>query len=1322
MTKRAVFAYNNLDDTADLNVHFRTLIGRGVVSGGEILPVAGTSNVTVNPFYATSYDGMVVWDTVYEPLNCVPGIVNVIVLRAVYNSPAAPTLQFEVMTTANYNSDPQKNNLIVFGEVDMTGASTTALAQISYAKKDITDKLAHNKNLGVYANLAALTAAWSNAVPVKQQPNDYALVIDGINGHPAYYYWTGTAFSDFGNYEVLKSDYTAHTAGVIGSGLTVHVTADEKAGLAGTFGIPSATNRFVTEGDLTRVLTSDQKAAIDNALAGGPLSSTNPVIGDGLPVVITKLVNYTIQVEQDFINITRGDQGSGAPFFGAPVFTGKLGLDTLNGNKSSARQYFKVEDARFNGYMDEDGPLYIVDILDPTGASAFNPATSSDVGPIGYWDPAASTAALRVKFNRTIAAGKTIYLRYNAKGKISQLAPSGAYAPPSTGFRAGIEAYQEIHTQVVTAQTVVEAHVTNLMLADGSSIAPSLSFINNQDTGFYYSSSIGQGSAQSYSAVNVAIDGETTVVFSRKQPTGSGSLDPNELPLVIEQDYNEGLGQLTYKIFTYNDQTANTAMGIEFGEATYNSAFTRYLRIGRGETNPDFGTTFFRRVFMADGVQFLSDAGTEVAPGISFKANRDTGFYYLGTAVEQDRSFYNAMGLSLNGKTAFAFATNTISNPLNAGLRGTLVFEQAVTDADTVEFRQLIDAGTSSAINGFSHVFGSSNYSNDSIVWFSIDSSNTKVHRNLWVADSLKIGGSDEDNQNLKIDTTANSFNISLDNAGILAYSGSTLSITGGLSVSAGATIANGLLVSSGRVRVASGSEGAPSLAFNGTTTGLYYAGTFSTTGIKTRAAMGVAVEGVSTLLIGRNEANPGGLAPNEVPLLIEQMIDGSTVETRIAQIDRVTGGAGGIGSTAISMGFGDYTDDYRAWFTLTNSFNATDAFNIAVQTRFEKPVRFLETARVDGLLRTSQTYSDTPTLATGVGYSFGSLLTTGLFGEQSANIGLALAGNTVLRAAGSLLTVSMNTNFQGTADFYQPVVFHNTVDIDLSLTDLNDITWLTGTTLQSFMQELGLDIALPGVGDPANGANIREVLNAMDETQADRVSFINFAKQNLDPFTGLINPRSELIIAANQGGLISARQYDGYHRDGGVGSGGEENMYTRPATSIPVRTVNWHSTVDTPADFTTRTVSNIVPLCFKYGVPAQGTVIHVHQTWGGDPTDASPDGLRIWCKLFEPSPGVFVSPSNYGTFEIQVEGGVCGVNANPITLYLPYADASTAPGYPIAYQELIIPHAAGMTRTIKLINRAVVVGAYTRTFWQPIIWKRAAADYQTFTQTAWPG
>lgn len=983
MTLRAVFAYNNLDDTADLNAHFKALVKRGVISGGQILPVAATSNVTVNPFYAASADGMIIFGDTASTVSCVPGQVNFVVLRAVYNSPAAPTLSFECMSQSNYNADPQKNYLILFGTVDLTLSTSVSLSAISYATRDRIDQVGHSRFLGSYSSIQERDTIWPSTVPTAQQPNDFVIVINAVSGQPSFYYWSGTIWAPFGNYEQLSSAFEAHTAGVVGDGASVHVTANEKAAMVGTGGIPGATNRFVTEGDVTRVLDVDQMAAINGALAGGPLSATNPLIGDGIPVAVTRLVAYTPSVAQDFVNVARGSNGVGLPAFMSPVYVGKLGIDTIS-STSSARRCFKIEDAFFNGYSDNEGPLYVVDIQDASGGSSYNPASdSANVSSIGYWDPSNPASALRIKFNRVLAAGRTIYIKFNARGSISTLAPGGAYLPATTGFSAGRDAYQDVFVSVVNLQTVQTSNIHQLYLDSGSTETPSLAFSADHGTGLFYAGTFADSHVSTYSAMGISVNSETVALFSRNVSASSLDLPPLESPLVFEQSFDDtAVGYRIYQICGRHTD----ASGIDIGWSDYNSGFTSSVNVNRTT-----GVTFFAKTTY--NAQLVTSAGTELAPGLGI-GNTRSGFYYLGTYVSDQTSFNNFIGLSMNGHAAFGFATNTPSNSITTGLQGALVFEQSVVGTQ-ITYRRTINAKNSDP-SALSHSFGVSTYASDYKEWASISdagiSTSTVTATEFGFANGVAFRQSGAGwSIGASIGTTVNGITINSDTT-----------VTGSVT-------ASGVLVDSG-------TELAPSIAFSARpNTGFYYAGTVGALGTtQIKYAVGVSIDGMSVLLIGR-ASNGTHLSSNEAPLMIEQdLVSSSSSTVKFIGFNRTSTDPR---TDALQFGFGDYNADFIPVFEVLPNGAAPQPFHVMAKSLFDSDMlvsgKIMSTSSVTATSVRSNTFVATADSdATAPAFLVGA--NDGLYGSNSL-VGIALNGAAFLTcqttAGGTLSIVSNHFN-----------------------------------------------------------------------------------------------------------------------------------------------------------------------------------------------------------------------------------------------------------------------------------------------------------------------
>lgn len=743
MAYTATFKYNNLDATSDLNLHTRVLVNKGVVSGFTVSPVAGTANVTVAPGYIVSADGMIVRSSAVETATCTAGIKNNIVFRAVYNAPADPTLQLQVLSESNYNSDPQKENLVRIAVVDLTSATQASSSNIDYSFTDYVNTQGRSSFLGVYDNSAALSSAYPSAAPVKQRKGDYALVLSDAQSKPAFYIWVAGSWITFGNYEELLLAYNLHASGVTGNGLASHLTPAEKAALVGTSGTPSASNRFVTESDTIRLTTVDQKAALDNAISGtNPISAANPLVGDGIPVAVPMTVGVTLSSASNIVAITYGDTGGGAPFFGAQVYTGKLGLDANHDNRSTARNWFKIMDSFMSGYVDSDGPLYITDVLDNTGASSFNPSADASVSQSGYWAPASSGTSLRVKFNRTLAAGRTIYITFYAAGTLSKLAPQNAYRPPATAIPSSADAYKEVDTLVArTIQTTSMIDVASVYVSPGSAAAPALRFRDSggllTNTGLYYVGDMIDAGHALYSGVGVSCYNDTVAVFTKAVAGDNANVAALQSPLTFEQVATGSL--ISYRIYPYAHSTSPQVATLVLGTGAAATGFKAALTAGQVDSG-FYGTEFNSDVRLASGKQVRLDTGSAAAPSVVFSGDLATGLYSIGSYGSGNLSFYRGVGLSMNGKTTFVFAADTAAvDGIGAGIDAPLLFEQ-FRSGSTVGYRIGIVQATTGGTAADRISFGTASSTADWTEWGYVHSNGFMTSRSIYGAAGVFFG------------------------------------------------------------------------------------------------------------------------------------------------------------------------------------------------------------------------------------------------------------------------------------------------------------------------------------------------------------------------------------------------------------------------------------------------------------------------------------------------------------------------------------------------------------------------------------------------------
>lgn len=1011
MAFQATFGYNNLEAVSDLNLATKVLVKKGVVTGFDVTPVPGTVNVTVSTGYLVSDDGMIVRSTDAETLACVTGQKNHVVFRAVYNSPQDPTLQLEVLTSASLESDPQRSYLVLLAVVDLTASTQTTASTISYNATDRVSVQGRDTFLGPYDNSAQLFSAYPSTAPVKQREGDFALVKSDAQAKPAFYIWIAGAWITLGNYEDLLLQYNLHVSGVIGGGTSVHVTLNEKAAIGGTLGAPGPSNRFVTETDTTRLTTLAQKAAIDNAITGPmPLSATNPLIADGIPVAVPRVVGVsTATTATDTIRVAYGDTGTTQAYFGFPVYVGKLGLDTTQDNKSTARIWFDLQDSFTSGYVDEDGPLYITDILDGSGSSSWSPASDGSVSDRGYWTPSAPSAAIIIKLNRPLASNKTIYVRFYASGTISGLAPQNAYRPPATAKSNALESYREINTARIMNLLSVTAEASDSFIsAIGSPANPGFQFRmpgsgDTNGSGLYYLGDVVSSNYAFYNSVAVSAANDTLVVFAKATSGNNTNLTGSQAPLVFEQ-IADGT-TLRYRMHVHSRTPAGLP-SIEIGTSAP-AGYTSGLRVGQLSAG-FFGTQFDADVVMSTGKVFHAALGTNVAPAITFGDDATSGLFAVPSFSSGSMSYFNAVGVSTRGRLAFVFASSTAAaDGLVQTSDAPLLFQQ-YENAGAVGYNIAVVRSGANAAAPDAIRFGATSYTSAFVEWGRFSPSGLTVTGNIGFSGDLQVGGI--------LNVAGRDIIFGADSC---VLSGSANSITLSIGSRTPFTYTTGpdkiffqaaVISTTGRVSVASGTEAVPAYTFTSDTgTGLFYAGDVDTTnGASTRKAVGISIEGSTVVLIGRNEINPGTLTSIQSPLLIEQSTasDGTSSELRLAAMDRSADGS------SLVLGVANYVSDFTPYLTIGNN-----------QARFAVPTFFDSTLRAvsgsfTGFVSAASYVHVTASSTAPNAPAFRIGASTGLFGNASLGIvGLSAGGVSVLEsssAGGIHLVLPIDTKVTG--------------------------------------------------------------------------------------------------------------------------------------------------------------------------------------------------------------------------------------------------------------------------------------------------------------------
>lgn len=105
MPLRTLLRFRNPDLTSDLNHRLRDLVSKGVFLGGQVLPVAGTLDVSVPTLGAVGSDGMVtVLEGAAETLTCTAGISQWVLLHAYYVANEQPVAELQVLSELAYDA------------------------------------------------------------------------------------------------------------------------------------------------------------------------------------------------------------------------------------------------------------------------------------------------------------------------------------------------------------------------------------------------------------------------------------------------------------------------------------------------------------------------------------------------------------------------------------------------------------------------------------------------------------------------------------------------------------------------------------------------------------------------------------------------------------------------------------------------------------------------------------------------------------------------------------------------------------------------------------------------------------------------------------------------------------------------------------------------------------------------------------------------------------------------------------------------------------------------------------------------------------------
>ena len=127
MAFKPIFHFRNPDSTFDLNSAYASAISKGIYTGGDIRVSSDNLNITVAPFTAVGFDGLVVKTDASISLTAINGKVNVVALFAKYERNSDPIIQLRVYEEASITSSILADFYVIFGKVDLTGGGYTGI-------------------------------------------------------------------------------------------------------------------------------------------------------------------------------------------------------------------------------------------------------------------------------------------------------------------------------------------------------------------------------------------------------------------------------------------------------------------------------------------------------------------------------------------------------------------------------------------------------------------------------------------------------------------------------------------------------------------------------------------------------------------------------------------------------------------------------------------------------------------------------------------------------------------------------------------------------------------------------------------------------------------------------------------------------------------------------------------------------------------------------------------------------------------------------------------------------------------------------------------
>lgn len=338
MALEAIFEYRNADQTGLLNDRFRTLFGKGIFDGGIVTAVPLSLSIDVSAFSAIGFDGMMVRNTSPQRLVVQSDEENYLVVRAIHKETTDAILQYEVLTKADYDSDGQKDFLILFAVVDLLGGAAEVLPpDIETVLRDTLTPLGRSNFRGTITQVLLLPL-------LNNLPEDWYFIDDGSGtASPELHVWNGTSWIDIsGNTTAVDLNQHRNNNFDDEKHLT-NLQADAASGSADTLSITGITR----SGSIGTVTTT-----VDHEL------------GDGETVVLSG----ADQIEYNGTFNISGATGS--------IFT--ISITGTPATPATGTLFFKVSPSQINRYVVEsDTTLPTQDENDAFVGTSGSPGTAN---------------------------------------------------------------------------------------------------------------------------------------------------------------------------------------------------------------------------------------------------------------------------------------------------------------------------------------------------------------------------------------------------------------------------------------------------------------------------------------------------------------------------------------------------------------------------------------------------------------------------------------------------------------------------------------------------------------------------------------------------------------------------------------------------------------------------------------------------------------------------------------------------------------------------------------------------------------------------------